>query len=175
MPQSQLISPASCVVWWSGPSATPLLVSTPRCEYEIGCNHIEQWRSVDSVVAYDRQIVQNLIKQDTFNVDTQYWTQRVWTRPGWDSFTIDKHYQQVHDSGTLAVEVALHLGHRMIHIIGADWHVTNDSIQQEHYAFRGHKPNKMPERKKNWLSRVSSRCEIVWVHPVRAAWMRHYL
>lgn len=163
------------MIWWSGPSVMESITKLPRFNTEIGCNHIEQWRSVDTVVAYDRPIVAQL-NQQALTPGVDYYTQAVWKTAGWRSLTnIDKHYNQIHCSGTLAVEVALRQGHTDLLISGADWDNTNDSLQQAHYEFRGHRPNKMPERKRAWLVRASTRCSITWVHPKPKAWMSQHI
>ena len=161
------------IIWWSGPSSQNLIHTLPKRYFEIGCNHIRSYRPVDCVVAYDRQIV-NQLREQGLDQSVSYYTQPVWAGTDFNHFAFDKHYRQVHCSGTLAVEVALYLGHRYLHIIGADWHLTNDSIQQSHYEFRGHKPHKNADRKRQWLTHIQSRCEIQWIHPERAAWMVNY-
>jgi len=160
-----------CVIWWGGPSSQHLIDQLPPQTFEIGCNHIREWRAVDCVVAYDRVIVERLSKH---TLEVPHYTQPRWARQGWHHFQFDKHYQQVHCSGTLAVEVALHLGHKDLVIIGADWHLTNQSLQQKHYEFRQHIPNKMPDRKRKWLTMVSTRCSITWIHQRPAAWMAQF-
>jgi len=163
------------MIWWSGPSVAESIRKLPKFRTEIGCNHIETYRPVDTVVAYDRPIVTQLNKQG-LTPGVGYYTQSVWSTTGWRHIPhIDKHYNQIHCSGTLAVEVAIRLGHTNLLVAGADWDNTNDSLQQAHYEFRGHKPNKMPERKRAWLVRVSTRCSITWVHPKPKAWMAEHI
>ena len=66
------------IVWFSGPSAMNLIDVIPYDRYvEIGCNHFDQYRSVQHLVAYDRQVIQNYGEQ---NDQCEYWTQPKWSQ-----------------------------------------------------------------------------------------------
>lgn len=160
-------------IWFSGPTARELITALPKTTWEAGCNHILRFRPVDCVVAYDRQMVTSVAATDMRD-HVSYYTQAVWQGPGWQSIKVDKHDREVHCSGTLAVEVALSLGYRLLTIIGADFWQTNHSLQDEFYKFRGHTPDKNGHRKHSWLSKLRTRCDVEWIHPQRQAWMTRH-
>ena len=136
------------IVWFSGPSAMNLIDVIPYDRYvEIGCNHFDQYRSVQHLVAYDRQVIQNYGEQ---NDQCEYWTQPKWSQqPLWKSIK-KKNSQHIGDSGQLAVALSLQLGASHTYIIGCDWQITDASIQD-----------------------IGQ--DITWVHLERRPWMQNYL
>ena len=161
-----------CVVWWSGVSAINLIDVLPHNRFtEIGCNFIEQFRSVQHVVAYDKQVVDRLPRTD----HCTYHTQIKWcNRPNWMPIRHTYWKSYIHDSGTLAVQLASHLSDQPCYVIGADWDHARTSIQDHHYEeFRGYQPPKLVKQKQNWLEVWSER--VIWVHVERQPWMRHYI
>ena len=123
---------ADAVVWFNGPSRDPLL-SIPKRSVELGCNWIERDRGVDHVCCFDREM-QRLID---VRPATTYWTSHnSYDIAGWrrvDRLAGD----QPHNSGTLAVVVALHhLRAERVFIIGCDWGVSTDSVYR--YDHPGH-------------------------------------
>jgi len=156
------------IVFFSGPSAINLVDVIPYGHFtEIGCNHFDDFRSVDHIVAYDRPMVQSIQPKP----NCQYWTQGKWLRSGWHQVTHKNPHQG--DSGQLAVALAQQLDSEKIYIIGCDWGVSDASIQQHHYAFRGWRPPKYTNIKDKWLSQLDQ-SNIVWVHLERQAWMLNY-
>jgi len=147
----------TAVVWFNGPSARELH-SIPRQPLEIGCNFIEQHRDVDHVCAYDRQVIDILAKRPDPGV--QYWTRRAMARGGFNFFDST---HQCWDSGTLAVVLAHHMGMTGIHVVGCDWHHTNDSIFDQSYTWRRHKPKKASLAKYKLLERLHPHMRITIV------------
>ena len=158
----------SAIVWFSGISALNLCDVMPYGKYEeVGCNRFDEWRAVQHLVAYDRQMVQRI----QCKPHVQYHTQAKWRQDPWHAIKWNKHSRPISDSGTLAVELARQQGHKTIYIIGADWGVTDTSLQQHHYEFRGHTPPKFTNQHE-WLKRQE---DLVWVHLVKQPFMHHYL
>ena len=159
------------IVWFSGPSAMNLIDVVPYDRYvEIGCNHFDQYRSVQHLVAYDRQVIQNYGEQ---NDHCEYWTQPKWSQqPLWKSIK-KKNSQHIGDSGQLAVALSLQLGASHTYIIGCDWQITDASIQDHWYSFRGYQPPKYSNIKDRWLQDIGQ--DITWVHLERRPWMQNYL
>lgn len=160
-----------CVVWWSGVSAVNLIDVLPYNRFtEIGCNFIEQFRSVQHVVAYDKLVIDRLER----TANCTYHTQIKWSKnPEWMPIRYQYLKSYIHDSGTLAVELASQISDQPIYIVGADWDQNNISLQDPYYTFRDFKPPKMPTQKANWLKVMGEK--IVWVHLERQPWMRHYM
>ena len=158
----------SAIVWFSGISALNLVDSVPYGVWEeYGCNHFDEYRSVDHLVSYDRQMVHN--RQLKPNIT--YWTQPKWRSAGWRSHRWNKDKVHISDSGTLAVETALQ-HHDQVYVIGADWGVTDVSLQDHHYAFRGWSPPKFIKQHEWLLDRGD---KVTWVHLERQPWMVSYL
>jgi hypothetical protein len=137
------------VVWFNGPSVRQFL-DMPRQPLEIGCNFIEQHRDVDHVCAYDRQVIDRLTKRG-LNEQVSYWTRAAMASSSFQTFSS---VHQCWDSGTLAVLLAHHLGVASIHILGCDWHHTNDSIFDQRYTWRRHQPKKASLAKYKLLERL---------------------
>ena len=155
------------VVWFSGISAVNLVDQVPHGRWtEYGCNWFEEWRQVDHICAYDRQIV----AQISTRTHAQLWTQTKWAVQPWQGFTLQREWA-VSDSGTMACELALQQ-HDSIYVIGCDWGVTDQSIQDHHYEFRGYQPPKFVKQHA-WLRRHAAR--ITWVHIHAQPWMQRYL
>ena len=158
------------IVWFSGPSAMNLIDVIPYGPYvEIGCNHFDEWRSVEHIVAYDRQILDQM---DQLKPHITYWTQGKWLRSGWQQ--IPKQHQHIGDSGQLAVQLSHQLGASHTYIIGCDWSVTDASVQDHWYTFRDFKPGKYSNIKDKWLSCLDQ-SQITWVHLEQQPWMRNYM
>ena len=158
----------SALIWFSGPSALNLVDSVPYGLYEeYGTNYFDEFRSVDHLVSYDRQMVHNR----TLNPTITYWTTTKWSREGWRSIRWNKDQVHISDSGTLAVEVALQ-HHHQVYVIGADWGITDVSVQDHHYTFRGWSPPKFVKQQP-WLAQRGS--SVTWVHLVQQPWMTHYM
>ena len=127
----------------------------------------DEWRAVDNIVAYDLQIIKRIDPKPHIQYHTQVkWSKHPWRGVRWNPGEVD-----ISDSGTLAVEVALSK-HQEVFVIGADWGVTDQSIQDHHYEFRGWRPPKFVKQHK-WLEQRGS--SVTWVHLVRQPWMTRYL
>ena len=111
-------------VWFNGPSRDPLL-TLPKLHTELGCNLIRHDRPVDHVCCFDWQM-QRFIEQET---GVAYWTaHNSPERPGWRRADRLAGLQP-HNSGTLAVVVAVHhLGCDRIRIMGCDWGISTESV-----------------------------------------------
>ena len=110
------------IVWFNGPSQNQLIDRIPIQHQEIGCNHIHRRRPVHHVVCYDWQML-DLIPPGAYTR---------WCRSG----IYHPHYRQVpytlrqqpHNSGVLALLLALHLGWDHCYLLGCDWGISNDSV-----------------------------------------------
>ena len=158
----------SAVVWFSGISSMNLVDVMPYTwAEEYACNHFDEFRSVDHIVAYDRQI----INQITTKPHIQYHTQPKWSKAPWSAQHWHKDQVAISDSGTLAVEVALSQ-HDQVYVIGTDWGITDVSVQDHHYEFRGWSPPKFIKQHE-WLKQRGN--SVIWVHLVKQPWMTHYM
>lgn len=158
----------SALVWFSGISAVNLVDVIPYDSFEeYACNHFDEFRSVQHLVSYDRQMVANRqLKQDI-----TYWTQPKWKCHGWQAVTWNRHTCAISDSGTLAIEAALQQ-HQHVYVIGCDWSVTDQSMQDHHYTFRGYSPPKFTKQLP-WIQQRSS--YITWVHLIKQPWMLNWM
>lgn len=167
-PRNHLNNHMSAIVWFSGISALNLIDAVPYCRFEeYAANHFDEYRAVDNIVAYDRQI----IAQIDCKPHIQYHTQPKWAQSPWRSMEWNKDQVAISDSGTLAVEVALSK-HQEVYIIGCDWNSTDISLQDHHYKFRGWSPPKFVKQH-TWLEQRGHR--VTWVHLKRQAWMTNFL
>lgn len=161
------------IVWFSGPSAINLIDVVPYGRYvEIGCNHFQEMRSVQHTVAYDRQIIDQF---DHLDENCEYWTHARWSKPPlWKRIHKQKYDSHIGDSGQLAVQLSQQLGMSHTYIIGCDWGVTDISIQDHRYTFRGYQPPKYTNVKDKWLSRLDQSA-VTWVHLEPQPWMHNFL
>ena len=158
----------SAIVWFSGPSAINLVDVVPYGVYEeYATNHFDEFRSVDHICAYDNQIVSRIEPKP----HCQYHTQVKWSKPPWQALRWNPHEVAISDSGTLAIEVAL-ATHHEVFVIGTDWGVTDVSVQDHHYEFRGWSPPKFIKQHE-WLKQRGN--SVIWVHLVKQPWMTHYM
>lgn len=156
----------TATVWFNGPSVRQFL-DIPRQPLEIGCNFIEQHRSVDHVCAYDRPVIDRLTKRG-LDQRVRYWTRRHYTTEHFKLVPIDDfgfRHGAGFDSGTLALSLALTLGCTEITLLGFDWHLTNDSIYDHRYTWRnGQRPVKFTLAKKNFIEDLGREMRINIVH-----------
>ncbi len=144
------------MVWFNGPSVRQFL-DIPRQPLEIGCNFIEQHRSVDHVCAYDRQCVALIEPQE----GVQYWTRRACER---DHFRYHRSDINYYDSGTLALNVAMNLIRTPVYVLGCDWGESNGSIYDEQYTWRDHQPGKQTNAKMKLIEQINRRVQLIFVH-----------
>lgn len=111
------------IVWFNGPSANFLIRTLPQQQIEIGCNFIYLERRVQHVVCYDHQML------DRIEFHPSY---RVWCRNGTKhpqatevNYTMR---QQPHNSGVMALRLAINLKLDHVFVLGCDWGITNKSI-----------------------------------------------
>lgn len=133
---------------------------------EFGCNFMYEWRSVDHTVCYDHQVIRRI----PITAPTRLWCKRSHTRPHWHPVPQPFINQHVSDSGLLAVDLAMSMGSEMTWIVGCDWAVTDASIQDQSYDFRGYQPAKYTPIKDKWLSQLDN-SRVTWVHLNRQPWM----
>ena len=131
------------IVWFNGPSATDLH-HIPRQHTEIGCNFIEQHRSVHHVCAYDSPVLEAIQPK----MDVQYWTRAQMVREPFRLTPSDVAYSC---SGTMALRLAVHLGLSEIYVIGCDWEHTNHSLYDSAYTWRKYFPRKFTMARRRTL------------------------
>ena len=147
-----------CLVWFNGPSSLALHSIIPPQSNEIGCNYIRQYRSVNRVVVFDRPLRSNI----TIEPDVEYYGcngQR--DLPTWQ----EVHYttlDQPHNSGLLAVRLAMNLKFKTIYILGCDWGHSNHSIFDAQYK-KTELINKMTNSSKQLLERWGKQHDIILV------------
>lgn len=116
------------IVWFNGPSQDPLISVLPKRHFEIGCNFIQQIRSVDAVCVYDLEIMDKIKLQDSIT----YYTRPEGQRAGYT--VIDDSVLNSTNSGLLALWVAVNHTQDPIYIIGCDWGITDKSCQDIFYG-----------------------------------------
>ena len=159
------------IVWFSGPSAFNLIDVLPTDRYEeFGCNHFNDFRSLHHVIAYDKPIIDAI----TPTPMSTHWCRDKFLRDGWHKMPFSTEHSRCNDSGTMAVELALHVNASHCWIIGCDWGVTDVSIQDHHYSFRGYQPPKFTPNKNKWLQTLDH-SRVTWVHLERQPWMQSYI
>lgn len=109
------------IVWFNGPSAGFFIHTLQKQHCEIGCNHIYRDRNVDHVVVFDQQMFQHIRRG----------SHTLWTKSG------NKHPDfkeigyplrlQPHNSGVLALRLAINLKLEHVFVVGCDWGVSNVS------------------------------------------------
>ena len=144
------------IVWWNGPSQQQWL-HIPRQQLEIGCNFIEQHRSVDHVCAFDRQCVDLIAEQ----AGVQYWTRR---RCVGGHFQLLDSVYPYYDSGMMALVLAIESSTEPVYVIGCDWANTNASMYDSQYTWRRHQPAKLNPEKVRAINRMAAKHPIVMVH-----------
>ena len=147
-----------CLVWFNGPSALDLHKSIPPQTQEIGCNYIRQHRPVNHVVVFDSVLRPNI------NIDpgvTYYGCNGHKQLPHWQEVlytTLD----QPHNSGLLAVRLAMNLKFGTVYILGCDWGLDNHSIFDAQYK-KTQVIDKMTNSCKQLLERWGRQHDIVLV------------
>ena len=124
--------------WFNGPSARQFWDIDPF-PIEIGCNFIEQRRSVQHVCAFDQQCVDLIQAQQHVHY---------WTRPRCVNghFRAPETTEPYHDSGTLALRVAHGLADH-VYVLGCDWGESDGSVFDDQYTWRAHQPGKQSNAK----------------------------
>ena len=147
-----------CLVWFNGPSARNLHTVIPPQANEIGCNYIRQHRSVNRVVVFDRSLRPSIAIEpgvEYYGCNGQkqlpHWQEVLYT-------TLD----QPHNSGLLAVRLAMNLKFGTIYILGCDWGDNNHSIFDLQYK-KTEIINKMTNSAKQLLERWGREHNIVLV------------
>jgi hypothetical protein len=147
-----------CLVWFNGPSSLDLHKSIPPQDNEIGCNYIRQHRPVNRVVVFDHALRPNI------NIDpgvTYYGCNGHKQLPTWQEVlytTLD----QPHNSGLLAVRLAMNLKFSTVYILGCDWGLNNHSIFDAQYK-KTQVIDKMSNPSKKLLERWGRQHDIVLV------------
>jgi len=147
-----------CLVWFNGPSALNLHTTLPPQANEIGCNYIRQHRSVNHVVVFDRSLRPNIAIDPGV---TYYGCNGQKQLPTWQEVlytTLD----QPHNSGLLAVRLAMNLKFGTVYILGCDWGDNNHSIFDLQYK-KTQLINKMTNSSKRLLERWGRQHNIVLV------------
>lgn len=157
----------TATVWFNGPSVRQFL-DMPRQPMEIGCNFIEQHRSVDHVCAYDRPVIERLTKRGLTD-HVSYWTRTLHRRDPWKTVESKITYGEWRHhtgfcSGTLALALALQLGCERINLLGLDWQATNQSIFDKQYEWRAFPPTKHNRQKLNFLRHISEITQLRVIH-----------
>jgi len=109
------------IVWFNGPSAEFFLQTLAKQQVEIGCNYIYRDRRVDHVCVYDWQMFDS-IEDGPY----QLWCRNGEKHPRFQEVSYSNR-QQPHNSGTLALRLAINLGLDHVFVIGCDWGITNKS------------------------------------------------
>ena len=149
-----------CLVWFNGPSSLDLHKSIPPQTQEIGCNYIRQHRPVNHVVVFDTVLRPNI------NIDpgvTYYGCNGHKQLPHWQEVlytTLD----QPHNSGLLAVRLAMKLLFETIYILGCDWGSSNQSIFDNRYN-KSQQIDKMSNDGRKLLERWAREKGIILVGP----------
>ena len=147
-----------CLVWFNGPSARNLHTVIPPQAQEIGCNYIRQHRPVNRVVVYDRSLRPNIVIEPGVEY---YGCNGQRELPTWQ----EVHYttlDQPHNSGLLAVRLAMNLRFSTIYILGWDWGDNNRSIFDAQYK-KTQLIDKMTNSAKQLLERWGRQHSIVLV------------
>lgn len=110
------------IIWFNGPSQLDLRDRVPPQTHEIGCNHIYLHRPVQHVVCHDWQMMDSIPTGPYAR-----WIRSGHKRSGWQEVPFPL-TQQPHNSGVLAIHLAIHLKWTEAHIIGCDWGVSNSSV-----------------------------------------------
>ena len=147
-----------CLVWFNGPSALNLHTIIPPQPQEIGCNYIRQHRLVNRVVVFDRALRPTIAIEPGVEY---YGCNGQRELPTWQ----EVHYttlDQPHNSGLLAVKLAMNLKFSTIYILGCDWGHSNQSIFDAQY--KNTQPiDKMTNSAKQLLERWNRQHSIVLV------------
>ena len=147
-----------CLVWFNGPSSKNLHTTIPQQSNEIGCNYIRQHRPVNHVVVFDRAL------RLTINIDpavTYHGCNGQKQLPHWQEVlytTLD----QPHNSGLLAVRLAMNLNFGTIYILGCDWGHSNQSIFDHRYN-KSQQIDKMTNDGRKFLERWGREKDIILV------------
>ena len=171
----------SAIVWWNGPSVKQFYNISPH-PLEIGCNFILNHRKVHHVCCYDKPTM-NIIDKEGQVKDVTYWTRKIFGSKGWNVIKhVDPHFKQIKDmhlhakrlkqllslpnhcSGTLALVVAYMFGIEQCILLGCDWTITNASVYDEQYKWRGHQPIKHSAEKIALITKLSGLMELTIVH-----------
>lgn len=147
-----------CLVWFNGPSALNLHTILPPQANEIGCNYIRQHRPVNRVVVFDRSLRPSIAIEPGVEY---YGCNGQKELPTWQ----EVHYttlDQPHNSGLLAVRLAMNLKFSTIYILGCDWGDNNRSIFDAQYK-KTQLIDKMTNSSKQLLERWGRQHSIVLV------------
>ena len=109
------------IVWFNGPSAEFWLQTLHKQQVEIGCNYIYQDRRVDHVCVYDHQMLP-LIKDGPHKL----WCRNGIKDPRYEEVNYTAR-QQPHNSGAMAIRLAINLKLDHVFVLGCDWGITNKS------------------------------------------------
>lgn len=147
-----------CLVWFNGPSSKNLHTTIPHQSNEIGCNYIRQHRLVNHVVVFDCALRPNILIDPGV---TYYGCNGHKQLPHWQEVlytTLD----QPHNSGLLAVRLAMNLNFSTVYILGCDWGDNNHSIFDAQYK-KTQVIDKMSNPAKKLLERWGTQHNIVLV------------
>ena len=117
------------IVFFNNPAVIDQAQSLPKKHTEIGCNYFTNIRKVDHICSYDPHTA-NQIHQIP---QVQYWTRNGHRNKLWNEVCCPIVYNP-QDSGTLAIMLAIQLGHKDIYILGCGWGKTNQSIFDQYYT-----------------------------------------
>ena len=143
------------IVWFNGPSATFFLHTLTKQHLEIGCNYIYRDRAVDHVVVYDWQMLKHI----------ESGKHTLWCRNGIQ----DPRFQQVnytareqpHNSGVLALRLAVNLKLDHVFVLGCDWGLTNKS----RYDYdKRNSELKYTNSQKNLIKRMQDEIDMTFVN-----------
>lgn len=124
-----------CLVFFNGPSVTQFY-TLPRKITEIGCNFIQQHRSVDHVCCFDHQMKSKI----TPTPPTLYYCRNGQRGGGWGEVTWSSH-ETIQNSGMMAIRLAINLRFQRIWVLGCDWQTTTLSVYDHLY----HKDPLLPQ------------------------------
>ena len=147
-----------CLVWFNGPTSLDLHKKIPPQPQEIGCNYILQHRAVNHVVVMDRALRPSIIIQPNVRY---YGCNGHKQLPDWQE-VIYTTLDQPHNSGLLAVRLAMNLNFDTIYILGCDWGDNNRSIFDAQYK-KTQLIDKMTNSAKQLLERWGRQHSIVLV------------
>lgn len=122
----------TAVVFFNHPLVIEPAQQLPRRFCEIGCNYFTDLRKVDHICAYDPHTAERITPQP----NTTYWTRNGHKRPGWDEVCCPIVYNP-QDSGTMAIMLAIQLGHKKIYVFGCGWGEDDRSLFDDRYTHRG--------------------------------------
>lgn len=93
----------------------------------IGCNFMYQHRALDHLCVFDTQMLDQIDQDHQNLLDCRLWSAMSRHAPGFEELCWPL-AEQPHNSGMMAVRLAIHLGFKDVLIWGCDWGLSDESI-----------------------------------------------